>query len=256
MRFQTLSILVISLFVAAVSQAGEASEGQEQFRRFYASAGVGFDYSTGDYGDPEKSHLYASSLFAKLEYEPITVKVLVPYVVVDGDLIVGEEVGSGSASSRHGIGDIVTTLAYAHFSEAEYLPTIVEPSIKIKIPSGSENKDLGTGHTDVTFGLELAKMFGSVTVFGSGAYRTKGGSYNDIWLASLGTSVKLGDRVSAGLAYDFRQASTNGVGDSHEIAPMASFRVSERLRFGPYAVIGLSTNSPDWGLGGMFTVNF
>ncbi len=249
--------------MAGVSQAGETFEGEEQFRRFYATAGVGFHYSTGDYGDHEKSHVYAPSLFGKLEYEPqdrhsVQLTLSVPYVVLDGDVVFGEGAGAGGAdtSFRHGIGDIVTTLAYAHFSEAEYLPTIVEPSIKIKIPTGSENKDIGTGHFDVTFGLELAKMFGSVTVFGSGAYRTKGGSYNDIWLASLGTSVKLGDRVSAGLAYDFRQASTNGVGDSHEIAPMASFRVSERLRFGPYAVIGLSTNSPDWGLGGMFTVNF
>ena len=255
MRFQALSILVISLFVASVAQAGEEPE---QYRRFYASAGVGFDYSTGDYGDPDKSHVYAPSLFAKFEYEPITVKVLVPYVVVDGDFVPGEGAtpGVGTTSSRHGIGDVVTTLSYAHFSDNEYLPTIVEPSIKIKIPSGSEKKGIGTGHTDVTFGLELAKAFGSVTVFGSGAYRTKGGSYNDIWLASLGTSIKIGERVSAGLAYDFRQASTNGVGDSHEIAPMASFRVSERLRFGPYAVIGLSTNAPDWGLGGMLTVNF
>ena len=264
MRFQALSILLIVLCVAGVSQAGEAFEGEEQFRRFYATAGVGFHYSTGDYGDPEKSHVYAPSLFGKLEYEPqdrhsVQLTLSVPYVVLDGDVVFGEGSGSGGAdtSFRHGIGDITTTLTYSYFvPEGFALPTIIEPSIKFKIPSGSEKKDIGTGHTDVTLGLELTKVFGSVSVFGSGAYRAKGGSYNDIWLASLGTSVRLARLVSVGLAYDFRQASTNGIGDSHELVPMASFRVSERLRFGPYGVIGLSTNSPDWGLGGMFTVNF
>ena len=256
MRFQALSILLAALFVAGVSHAGETSD--DQARRFYASAGVGFDYSTGDYGDPEKSHFFAPSLFGKVEYEPITLKLSIPYVVVDGDLIVGEGGGGGgSTATRDGIGDVVTTVIYSYFPDNEYLPTIIEPSVKLKIPTGSEKEGLGTGKTDVSFGLELTQTLGSVTVFGSGAYRVKTGStYDNIWLASLGANVKIGDRASAGLAYDFRQASTNSVGDSHELIPMASFRVSEKLRFGPYAVIGLSTNAPDWGLGGMLTVNF
>ena len=247
MRFQALSILLIVLCMAGVSQAGEAFEGEEQFRRFYATAGVGFHCSTGDSGDPEKSHVYAPSLFGKLEYEPqdrhsVQLTLSVPYVVLDGDVVFGEGAGTGGAdtSFRHGIGDITTTLTYSYFvPEGFALPTIIEPSIKFKIPSGSENKDIGTGHTDVTLGLELTKVFGSLSVFGSGAYRMKGGIYDDIWLVSVGADAKLGNVVRAGLAYDFQQASTSFSQDSHELIPSLSFRVW-RISFGPYGGIGLS----------------
>lgn len=258
-QLQSLAIALVALGLAGGARANEEPEEQPyEPRRFYASAGIGFDYNSGDYGESEKTDIYSSSLFAKLEYEPITLKVSVPYVVIDGPENVlpdGSTAGSGADSSlRHGIGDVVTTLTYTYFSETKYVP-IVDASTKVKIPTASTKQDIGTGKTDVTLGLEVTEVLGRVSVFGSAGYRFKGGSeFKDIWLASVGTNVRLGRVASVGFAYDFREASTSA-GDSHEIAPFASFRLSDHWRFGPYGVFGLSKNSPDWGVGGMFTVN-
>jgi hypothetical protein len=267
---RALPILLLALLPGSLLQADEGFDEEYAPRRFYASAGVGFDYSTGDYGDPVETEMFSHSLSVKLEYEPplpgglevpLTLRVLVPYVLVDGpdDVLPGEgatAIGRTPSSMRHGIGDIFTSLTYTYYPDRQYVP-FVDVSTKLKIPSASTAKNLGTGHADVSFGLEVTEVLGPVSVFGGAAYRLKGGSdFRNIWLASLGTNVTLGRRASVGLAYDFRQASTGGVGDSHEISPFVSLRVSDSLRFSPYGVIGLSTNSPAWGLGGTFQVKF
>lgn len=269
-RARTLLILVLALFPGGPAAAEEDAQAQEEPRRFFASAGVGFDYSTGDYGESVTTDVYSPSLSLKLEYEPalpwqlelpLTLRVLVPYVVIDGpdDVLPGEGATNPfdePASRRHGIGDIITSLTYTYYPRQKFVP-IVDVITKFKIPSASTSRSIGTGHLDVTFGLEIFEQFGPVGVFGGGSYRIKGGGdYHDIWLASVGAQVSLGRSVALGAAYDYRQASTDGVGDSHELAPYASLRLTDHLRFSPYGVIGLSTNAPAWGLGGTFIVNF
>lgn len=241
------------------ARSGEWNQQTDSVRRFYASAGIGFDFSRGDYGEPDDTNVGSASGFVKLEYDPITFKLLVPYVVINGsnNVIDGEnkQGTTGSSDRRYGIGDVVTTLTYRWFPERAYVP-IVDVSTKIKIPVASEKNNIGTGEVDVTFQLEVSEMSGPVNFFAAGGYRFKGGFYNDIWLASVGSSVRLGQRTSIGIAYDFRQGSTRPRRDSHEISPFASFRVGSQLRFGPYLVIGLSENSPDWGTGATFSVGF
>jgi hypothetical protein len=228
-------------------------------RRFYSSAGIGIDFSRGDYGEPDETDVYSVPAFLKLEYEPIALRVLVPFVMIDGsDGVVVGEGGQGSADGtdrRVGIGDVIARFTYTWFPEREYVP-IIDVSTKLKIPTASKADGIGTGEVDVTFQLEMTETIGLVSVFGGGGYRIKGGFYRDIWLASVGTSVRLARRVSVGVAYDFRQGSTSTAGDSHEVVPFASIRLNPHFRFGPYIIAGLSENSPDWGTGATFTVDF
>lgn len=235
------------------------AEHTEFARRLRGSAGFGLDFSRGDYGEPDPTNVGSASIFAKLEYEPITFKLLVPYVVIDGsdDVIIGENGrgNSGSSDLRYGVGDLVTTLVYSWFPERSYV-SIVDLSTKVKIPTASEKENIGTGEVDVTVQLEVTKTIANASFFAGGGYRLKGGFYRDIWLASLGSSFRLGRRASIGVAYDFRQGSTSPVRDSHEISPFASFRLGSQVRFSPYVVIGLSENSPDWGTGATFSVGF
>lgn len=240
--------------------SGVPEHPDDERRRFYGSAGIGADFSRGDYGEPEDTDILSLSAFLKLEYEPITAKVLVPFVVIDGSdgVVVGEggQGDAGGTDRRYGIGDVVASLAYTWFPERDYVP-IVDVTTKVKIPTASESKGIGTGKLDVTFQLDVTEMVGPVSFFGGGGYRIKGGGqYDDIWLASAGASVRVARPASLGIAYDYRQASTSSAGDSHELAPFASFRLGDHFRVGPYGVIGLSENSPDWGVGTTFTVDF
>jgi hypothetical protein len=246
----------------------EQQEPEPQYRRFYASVGFGFDFSTGDYGEPEDTDYWSFPAFAKLEYDPVTLKVSIPYSVIDGadEFVVGDNdvVSATGSSTRHGFGDIVTSLTYSWYPEEEILP-IVDLRVKAKIPTASEGDDIGTGETDITLGFELAESFGPITAFGGASYRFKGGRPDDIWLATVGANVRFAKlipglpaarRLSIGTAYDYRQSSSDFAEDSHEVAVFSSYRFDSHRRLSPYAVFGLSENAPDWGLGATFTYQF
>ena len=253
MRLRTLPILAAILLVGVTARAEDAvEEQQDERRRFYVSAGLSVGYDTGDFGEDDTTDTYSSSLYAKLEYEPITVKVSIPYVVIDGPALPNEGAAGGvdDDGPRNGVGELVTKATYTYFPEKKYVP-IVDVSGKLKIPVVDEEDSLGTGKTDVTAGLELTEVLGPVSVFGGGAYSFKGGNrFRNIWLASAGANVRLAKVVSVGLAYDFRQGSLDEKPrGSHELVPSASFRLGDHWRLGPYAIVGLSQNSPDWGVG-------
>lgn len=87
----------------------------------------------------------------------------------------------------------------------------------------------------------------------TGGYRWVGDAagldLNDTWLASIGFSARVTERLSSGLVYDYRESASSGSGDSHEIGPYLSYRWSEHWKSGAYGFVGLSTNSADYGVG-------
>jgi hypothetical protein len=244
--------LAITVFVAiSGARANAQSESStmpffvdEAPRRFYASAGVGFDFSRGDYGDPATTNALAIPFALMLELEPITFRLSLPYSVADG---FENNLSDGNGSEA---GDLTASLSYTYYPSAKALP-ILDLTTKVKFPTA--NDKLGTGKTDVTLQFELSKSLGSLSGFGSFGYRFKEGFYRDIVLASLGAGYRVSRSFSMGVAYDYRQASVRGAQDYHEISPNLSFRSGEHLRFGPYGVVGLSEPAPNWGLGANVT---
>ena len=191
----------------------------------------------------------------KVEWDPIFLKVTVPFVFVDGDavLIDGQPVGIPLfVGSRDGIGDVVIAAGYGYFPDGGIIPA-VELSGRIKIGTADEEQGLGTGEEDYTIQLDLSKNVGRVTPFAAVGYRFIGDppevKFNNKIFASAGLSLSLGRRFSMGLAYDWAQSAVPGSPDIQEIAPFGSIKLTEHLAFDPYAVIGLSNSSPDWGLG-------
>ena len=48
--------------------------------------------------------------------------------------------------------------------------------------------------------------------------------------------------------------AVEGRSDIQEISPFASFRFGKRFSINPYGLVGLSSSSPDWGMGVQFRV--
>ena len=232
---------------------------EDERRRFYASAGFGFDFNRGDYGEPKKTNTVSIPAFIKLEYEPVTVRLQIPYVIIDGsqDFIIDGDEGETATGSklRDGIGDMVASFTYTRFPIIDYVP-IIDVTTKIKIPTANDKQGIGTGKVDVTLQLEVSESFGAVNVFAAGGHRFKGGAPKNVWLASTGASIRVAERVNVGVAYDYRQGSFDPRRDSHEISPFASFRFGSIFRWNPYLLFGLSENAPDWGVGSTITANF
>ncbi len=260
------ALVSILAFVIGAANAAADDETARTDRRFYATIGTGFDFNRGDYGERDAAGKEVTTdtasipFFAKLEWEPVTFRVSVPVLYIDGsDQISGDGVsGDGIAGERKsfGVGDVTTSLTYTYYPSRESALPIVDLTAKVKIHSATPD-DMGSSGTDLTIGTELAKTFGLVSVFGGAHYRFKTGqNFDNIWLASVGASIKIAKWISLGGAYDFREASTPGSTNSHEVSPFVSLRLSDHVRLTPYGVAGLSDGAPDWGVGSSVSYQF
>lgn len=246
------------------SPVAPAPFNEPERRRFYSSVGLGFDFSRGDYGESDATNSFAAPAFLKLEWEPVALRISIPFLLINGsERVLGTPDGPGATSSgttvlgdsyRYGLGDVSTSLTYTYYPTRKWVP-FVDLRLKVKAPTAE--KDLGTQKVDTTLQFELTEQIGSFSVFGGYGYRFKGGArFDDISLASVGANYRVNDTMTAGLAFDWREASVSGVPDSKELSPMLSFKVNEQSRFSPYGVIGFSDASPDWGIGATTVWNF
>lgn len=245
---------------SVVTEPFEADQETDRWRYFRLTLSSGIDFSTGDFDTGTNTDVYYAPTSLKVEWDPFFIKVMLPYVVVDGDavLIDGQpEGGPGLSGTRDGIGDVVLSAGYLYLPSSAYLP-VVEFSGKVKFGTADEDKGLGTGEEDYTLQLDVSKRFGWFTPFGGVGYKFLGDppglDFNDKIFASGGFSARLGDRVSVGVVYDWAQSAVEGRSDIQEISPFASFRFGKRLSIGPYGLVGLSSSSPDWGMGVQFRV--
>jgi len=241
-------------------EADEEDEADEGSRFFRVTASTGIDFSSGDFGTDTDTDVWYVPSSLKLEWDPFFIKVTVPYVIVDGDVVLIDgqpEGGPGFGGTRNGIGDIVLSGGYVYFPTSEFLP-VIELSGKVKFATANENKGLGTGEENYTLQLDVSKQFGWFTPFGAVGYKfigdPSGVNLSDKVFASGGFSARLGDRVSAGVVYDWAESAVSGRADIQEISPFASIRFGENFAIDPYALVGLSNSSPDWGLGVQFRV--
>lgn len=224
-------------------------------RRMRLTMSTGVDFSTGDFGATSKSDLLSVPLGLKLEIDPFILRVSVPWVLIDGPaVLVGDQpVGvAGSAGSRNGIGDVVLSASYVFLPDSAALP-VVEFTGKVKFGTGSTSKGLGTGEHDYVLKLDVSKSFGRFTPFVAGGYKfigdPPGVDLRNKAFAGGGTIFRASDWLNLGLAYDWSQSSVDGRGDSHELSPFGTIKLGRHFRIDPYAVVGVSSNAPDWGGG-------
>jgi hypothetical protein len=235
----------------------------------------GFDWSTGDYDDPEDTDILYVPLTVGYRWErfPVTpyrldeleLRVTVPYLDVDGPGVLVDGVPVTDVAvvdrggQRDGLGDVLIRTTYRIFPPPGSRLPLLELTARVKAPTADRSDGLGTGEVDTTLEIGLAQRFGMLSVFASAGYRFVGdpprGHLDDTVLASVGGSLRLAERFGAGLAYDWRQSATPGSDDLHELLPYAWFDLGEHLRVGPYAVVGLSDGSPDIGAGLQLTVS-
>jgi len=237
-----------------------ADEANGSWRYFRVTASTGIDFSSGDFGAETDSNVWYVPSSLKLEWDPFFIKVTVPYVIANGDVVlIGDETTGvpGPGGTRNGIGDIVLSGGYVYFPTSGFLP-VIELSGKVKFATADERKGLGTGEENYTLQLEVSKQFGWFTPFGAVGYKfigdPPGVNLNDKVFASGGFSIRMSESVSAGVVYDWAESAVAGRSDIQEISPFASIRLGKNFAIDPYALVGLSNTSPDWGAGVQFRV--
>ncbi len=231
---------------------------------------TGFEFSSGSYGQPVDTDIwYVPFSLAYLlddfaltpwDFDLFELRVTIPYIRIDGPAVVvggdGQIVGGGDPLDRgleHGLGDIVIQGNYILFPpEPGWLPAF-ELRTRVKIPTASRKKLLGTGEPDVTLEIDAFDRFGPVTPFVAAGRRVIGDplgiDLRDAWFTSAGFVYDVTERWRGGLVYDWRQAVSRTAEPAHELYPFVMFRARPQLQIGPYAVIGLTQGGPDYGVG-------
>jgi len=225
---------------------------------------TGVDYSSGDYGTGSDTHILVVPMSLRYRTGQLRFTATLPWLRINGSSAI---VGGGSGgviidpnaprTTRSGLGDL--TLGVGYQIPEERLGFGLDLSARVKLPTASRSKALGTGETDVTVAAEISKSFGIVTPFANVGYRMPGDpsgfDLHNGWTASGGASVMLGKSALIA-SYDYRESTSDLARDSQELFGAFSTPVAEKLIFTLYGTGGLSKGAADYGIGSMVSVKF
>lgn len=220
----------------------------------------GFDYSSGDYNDAEKTTMLYIPFRTSYKKGPFTGQLSVSWIGIDGP---GTVVGGGdggvvlppggaTSSKESGVGDTWLSLAY-EVDAFPYTYGYIDVIGKIKLPTADEDKRLGTGEVDYTLQLDYMVAWNRLTPMATFAYKIKGDpegvDLKDVIYLSFGADWRQTDRIHFGATLDYQQASFSGAEDPLEFFTYLNSKVNNMWSLTPYLYVGLSKGSPDIGGG-------
>ncbi len=150
---------------------------------------------------------------------------------------------SGRTSTR-GLADTTLGLKYTLFEDFEN-GRFVDFGGRLRAPTASRSKGLGTGHIGGDLQLDVTQVLGPWSVFASGGYGIRNGRDADRnpWSASAGVGRTLTENLSAGTFYQWRQSARAGGDAAHEVFAYASYKFSPRFSLMVYGATGFSPES-------------
>lgn len=128
-------------------------------------------------------------------------------IIDDDDVITGGGIGTID-NNRSGIGDVSVAATYS-LALAE--GTFFEPTVRLKLPTASVSKRLGSGEVDVTVAANLVQELDRVTLYAGGfrrfAGKPEGSTLRSVWGAGAGASISVGNGVILGGDYNWQQSA-------------------------------------------------
>jgi hypothetical protein len=267
---------------SAVAQEAKKADDNSSGASWRLSTGI--NYSSGDYGELTDTKVISAPVSLKYRNGDFSVRVSLPYVRVDGpgSLIETPEGGGGGGGSgrgrgrggdsgggssgsgrsgggevidddanltskRSGIGDVVVAATYSLGLGSDFF---IDATGKVKLPTASRRKRLGTGEVDFTTALDFVKEAGPATFYVSGrrkfAGKPTGSTIRSTWGGGAGASIKTGDTVTLGADYDWQQSSLTGNKATSEVTGWASLRLNRKINLSLFGSTGLNSNSADF----------
>lgn len=176
--------------------------------------------------------------------------------LIDDDGNSDDDGFAGADNNRSGFGDVNVSAAYSLELGGGFF---LEPGVKVKLPTASKAKRLGTGKVDVTLSSDLVKEIGDAAVYLHGRHKiagkSAGSTIRSTWGAGAGISYAF-DGVSIGADYDWQQSAFAGRQASSEITGWTNFRLADGVGLTIYASTGLNSNSADLAAGASISVRF
>ena len=158
---------------------------------------------------------------------------------------------------RSGIGDVNVAMTYSFDLGGDFY---FEPTTKIKLPTASVTKRLGTGQVDVTLSADMVKDVGPASFYLHGrrkfAGKPDGSTIRSTWGLGGGASVRAAAGFTIGADYNWQQSAFIGRQASSEVTGWANVRLSRAANLTFFASTGLNSNSVDLSAGTSISIRF
>lgn len=130
----------------------------------------------------------------------------------------------------------------------------------VKVPTASARRRLSTGQADFGASIDVSRPFGIWTPFVTVGYLDQGRAvgytlYNTISV-SAGTSLELSENLVAVASYDYDSANAPTVAAGQELFGSLSWVRDDKITLTGYGTVGLSSGSPDLGVGVLLSYGF
>lgn len=221
-------------------------------------ASTGLDVSTGFYGADERTTVVYVPATLQAAKGPWTARAVFSYLHVSGPALLvdgssaGDSLGVRTSGNADGPGDINLYATYS-FETLYDRGLFVDLTGRIKAPTASFDKGLGTGAWDFAVQLDAAQAIGNLVPFATLGYRFTGDptgfALRDVVYGSAGLQYTLDDIFTAGAYYDIRQSSIRGAATPQEGTAYMNVRINSDWSLLLYGVKGFSDNSPTVGGG-------
>ncbi len=240
--------------------AGGAARAQDSFSDAFWEyrAYAGFDYSSGHYGATDVTEVYYASATLRASKGPWAFKAVVPWLRVSGPAVLLDGASSGTvttnATSRHesGAGDIGLYGTYSIQSLYQH-GLFIDLTARVKAPTASFSKGLGTGKADAAFQVDIAKSLGKFMPLATVGYRLTGSpagyDLRNIAYGTVGLQYNWSSRIVTGALFDYRQSALRTAENPKELTGYVNVKIGEKWSLNVYGVAGFSRNSPDHGGG-------
>ena len=257
------SAVIPALIVAALTMGASAAFAGDVLPPDWQLTGtLGLTDTNGSYGTPQNTNVLLSLATLSLSDGNFKFSASVPYMRISGrGLVVFDASGNPIVINRRSNvpPDVRTGWGDVNFTASYMIPPAILGDFQVtvtgiaKVPTGPTHRRLTTGEADFGFNLDVARQFGAWGPFVSVGYLDRGKPtvftlYNTTSV-SAGTSLEISKNLVALLSYDFDSADTPLVPAGHELLGSLSWIRDDRVTLTGYGTVGLSTGSPDIGVG-------
>lgn len=217
---------------------------------------------TGDFGDLSGKSTTTGYFTETIKYIDSNlgeIGVSIPYVYRNGGgVTAGENVVATTVHTipKHadGIGDVLLKGRYYLIDEGDYLPA-VDLTAKVKFPTASHDRGLGTGEFDFGVGTSLLKCYGDfIGLLDMGIVvreRPNGSTLKPFRVDySLGIGYSFTSKIAG---YFFIEGSSKTTRTQRakdaplELVAAGTYKYKKDLSFNGYGLMGLTNGSPEFG---------
>ncbi|HKK06601.1 MAG TPA: hypothetical protein VKA50_12220 [Gammaproteobacteria bacterium] len=229
---------------------------------------AGGEYSSGDYGASSSTTILYLPFSAQYETDRYRFKVTVPIIRVEGPPGVVRDIGSvrprgtpasTTSTTNTGLGDVMLQGSMNVYS-ADMRRTLVDITGKVKLGTADENKNLGTGENDYFMQVDGYKTIERTTWLGTLGYALMGDppgiNFKNVPYLSVGASYRVQPDLSVGGMYYTRDPVIAGGYRQEELTGFMTRRLDRQRKVQVYALLGLASGSPDYGMGAIFSYRF